>query len=112
VTAQEHEAELVVGFDVDEAIQVVELAAVVGFHVVVESVGGEVPVGLGGFAAEPIDGPVAAVVVIQPPGFGGVPVTGQRSAATAKASATASSARSMSPRKRIRVAVQRPTSRR
>ena len=53
-----------------------------------------------------------AVVVIQPPGFGGVPVTGQRSAAMANASATASSARSMSPRTRTRVAVQRPTSRR
>ena len=53
-----------------------------------------------------------AVVVIQPPGLGGTPVTGQRSAAMANASATASSARSMSPRTRISVAVQRPASRR
>ncbi len=53
-----------------------------------------------------------AVVVIQPPGFGGTPVTGHRSAAMANASATASSARSMSPRTRIKVAVQRPASRR
>src|SRR6476661_9755128 len=53
-----------------------------------------------------------AVVVIHPPGFGGMPRTGHCSAAIAKASATASSARSMSPRTRIRVAVQRPASRR
>src|SRR4051794_24233226 len=53
-----------------------------------------------------------AVVVIQPPGFGGIPRTGHCSAATANASATESSARSMSPRTRIRVAVQRPASRR
>src|SRR6187551_2523416 len=53
-----------------------------------------------------------AVVVIHPPGFGGIPRTGHCSAAIANASATASSARSMSPRTRIRVAVQRPTSRR
>src|SRR5438045_2575827 len=53
-----------------------------------------------------------AVVVIHPPGFGGMPCTGHCSAAMAKASATASSARSMSPRTRMRVAVQRPASRR
>ena len=53
-----------------------------------------------------------AVVVIQPPGLGGIPVFGQRSAAMVNASATASSARSMSPRTRINVAVQRPASRR
>ena len=53
-----------------------------------------------------------AVVTIQPPGFGGIPVRGHRSAAIANASATASSARSMLPRTRISVAVQRPTSRR
>src|SRR3954447_21228767 len=53
-----------------------------------------------------------AVVVIQPPGLGGTPWTGHCSAAMAKASATASSARSMSPRTRISVAVQRPASRR
>ena len=52
-----------------------------------------------------------AVVVIQPPGLGGIPVFGHCSAAMANASATASSARSMSPRTRIRVAVQRPASR-
>src|SRR3546814_20104069 len=53
-----------------------------------------------------------AVVVIQPPGLGGTPSVGQRSAAMANASATASSARSMSPRTRIKVAVQRPASQR
>src|SRR3954453_11396528 len=53
-----------------------------------------------------------AVVVIQPPGLGGTPPTGQRSVAIANASATESSARSMSPRTRISVAVQRPASRR
>src|SRR5260370_26093366 len=51
-----------------------------------------------------------AVVVIQPPGFGGTPWVGHCSAAMANASATASSARSMSPRTRIKVAVQRPAS--
>ena len=49
-----------------------------------------------------------AVVVIQPPGFGGIPVFGHPSAAIANASATASSARSMSPKTRIKVAVHRP----
>src|SRR3954467_10206304 len=53
-----------------------------------------------------------AVVVIHPPGFGGEPLSGQRSAAIANASATASSATSTSPRMRISVAVQRPASRR
>src|SRR6478735_7668023 len=53
-----------------------------------------------------------AVVVIQPPGLGGRPVVGHCSAAMANASATASSARSTSPRTRIMVAVQRPASRR
>src|SRR3954467_400935 len=53
-----------------------------------------------------------AGVVIQPPGLGGTPRDGHCSAARANAPATASSARSMSPRTRIRVAVQRPTSRR
>src|SRR5947208_16165098 len=53
-----------------------------------------------------------AVVTIQPPGCGGTPCCGHCSAAMAKASATASSARSMSPRTRISVAVQRPASRR
>src|SRR3954454_17479105 len=53
-----------------------------------------------------------AVGVSKPQGMGGTPCTGHCSAAMAKASATASSGRSMSPRTRIRVAVQRPTSRR
>src|SRR5439155_15560772 len=53
-----------------------------------------------------------AVVVIHPPGFGGTPWLGHCSAAIANASATASSARSMSPRTRMSVAVQRPASRR
>ena len=53
-----------------------------------------------------------AVVVIQPPGFGGNPVAGHRSVATTKASWTASSARSMSPKRRTRVATARPDSRR
>ncbi len=49
-----------------------------------------------------------AVVTIQPPGLGGRPSDGQRSTATAKASWTASSARSMSPKTRARVATARP----
>ena len=53
-----------------------------------------------------------AVVVIQPPGFSGIPSTDQRWAAIANASATASSAASTSPRTRIIVAVHRPDSRR
>ena len=51
-----------------------------------------------------------AVVVIQAPGFGGRPAAGHRSTATANASWTASSARSMSPRTRTRVATHRPYS--
>ena len=53
-----------------------------------------------------------AVVMIQPAGLGGRPVRGQRSTATAKASWTASSARSMSPRRRTRTATARAYSRR
>jgi hypothetical protein len=53
-----------------------------------------------------------AVVVTHPPGLGGMPVTGHRCAAIRNASATASSATSMSPKMRMSVAVQRPTSRR
>src|ERR1700749_4773551 len=53
-----------------------------------------------------------AVVTIHAPGLGGWPSDGHRAAATVKASWTASSAASMSPRKRIRVATQRPYSRR
>src|SRR3984957_13504890 len=49
-----------------------------------------------------------AVVTIQPPGLGGRPSDGHRSTATAKASWTASSARSMSPKTRTRVATARP----
>src|SRR5512132_3502616 len=51
-----------------------------------------------------------AVVVIQPPGLGGRPSAGHLSRATANASWTASSARSMSPTTRIRVATDRPDS--
>src|SRR5437764_15433918 len=51
-----------------------------------------------------------AVVVIQAPGLGGRPDTGHRSSATAKASWTASSAMSMSPKRRTRVATLRPDS--
>ena len=51
-----------------------------------------------------------AVVVIQPPGFGGRPDAGHRSLATTKASWTASSAMSMSPKRRTSVATQRPDS--
>src|SRR5204862_4729246 len=51
-----------------------------------------------------------AVVVIQPPGFGGRPSTGHFRRARANASWTASSARSMSPKMRISVATERPDS--
>src|SRR5215469_10073352 len=53
-----------------------------------------------------------AVVTIHAPGLGGWPSDGHLAAATVKASWTASSAASISPRKRIRVATQRPYSRR
>ena len=49
-----------------------------------------------------------AVVMIQPAGLGGTPTSGQRRTAMRNASATASSARSKSPRTRIRVASARP----
>ena len=49
-----------------------------------------------------------AVVVIQPPGFGGSPSTGHFRRAMANASWTASSAMSMSPKMRTRVATDRP----
>ena len=51
-----------------------------------------------------------AVVVIQAPGFGGSPEAGQRSVATTNASWTASSATSMSPKTRTKVATARPDS--
>src|SRR5258706_14231809 len=51
-----------------------------------------------------------AVVVIQPPGLGGRPSPGHLRRATANASCTASSARSMSPKTRIRAATDRPDS--
>src|SRR5215207_6786473 len=51
-----------------------------------------------------------AVVVIQPPGLGGTPSRGHLPRATAKASCTASSATSMSPKARIRAASDRPDS--
>src|SRR5262245_53437018 len=48
--------------------------------------------------------------MIQPAGLGGTPVEGHRCTATAKASWTASSARSMSPKCRTRTATARPYS--
>src|SRR5918993_3752450 len=51
-----------------------------------------------------------AAVVIQPPGLGGTPSRGHLPRATAKASWTASSARSMSPNAWIRAASDRPDS--
>src|SRR5438874_342360 len=51
-----------------------------------------------------------AVVVIQPPGLGGRPSRAQVRRATANASWTASSARSMSAKARIRAAIDRPDS--
>ena len=54
--------------------------------------------------------PFRAVVVIHAPGFGGTPRSGHRWMATTNASCTASSARSMSPKDRMRVATVRPYS--
>src|SRR5216683_3979542 len=51
-----------------------------------------------------------AVVVIQPPGLGGRPSRAHVRRATANASWTSSSARSMSPKARIRAAIDRPDS--
>src|SRR6478752_7538249 len=51
-----------------------------------------------------------AVVVSQPPGLGGTPVSGHRSVATTNASWAISSAMSMSPKRRTRVATTRPAS--
>src|SRR6266852_4357974 len=51
-----------------------------------------------------------AVVVIQPPGFGGRSSRGQRRSASANASWTASSAISIYPKTRIRAATDRPYS--
>src|SRR5512146_18990 len=51
-----------------------------------------------------------AVVTIHAPGLGGSPSDGHLATATVNASWTASSAASISPRKRIRVATQRPYS--
>src|SRR5215211_2847806 len=51
-----------------------------------------------------------AVVTIQPPGFGGTPVSGHLWTATTKASCTASSATSRSPKRRVRAATARPNS--
>src|SRR5690349_23543184 len=53
-----------------------------------------------------------AVVTIHAPGLGGRPSDGHLATATVNASWTASSAASISPRKRIKVATQRPYSRR
>src|SRR5207245_4583153 len=52
------------------------------------------------------------VVTIHAPGLGGWPSDGHLATARVNASWTASSAASISPRKRIRVATQRPYSRR
>ena len=49
-------------------------------------------------------------MTIQAPGLAGTPSRGQRSAAIANASWTASSARSKSPSARIRIATARPNS--
>src|SRR5947207_5384277 len=51
-----------------------------------------------------------AVIVIQPPGLGGRPSRAHARRPTANASCTASSARSMSPKARIRAAIDRPDS--
>src|SRR5215467_8566046 len=51
-----------------------------------------------------------AVVTIHAPGLGGSPSDGHLETATVNASWTASSTASISPRKRIRVATQRPYS--
>src|SRR5450756_348010 len=51
-----------------------------------------------------------AVVVIQPPGLGGMPSPGHLPRAMANATCTASSATSMSPKTRIRAATDRPDS--
>ena len=51
-----------------------------------------------------------AVITSHPPGFGGTPSRGHRSAATANASWAASSARSKSPRKPTSDASTRPHS--
>src|SRR5215216_3428030 len=51
-----------------------------------------------------------AVVTIHPPGLGGTPVAGHFWRATTKASCTASSATSRSPKRRVRVATARPNS--
>ena len=51
-----------------------------------------------------------AVVMIHPAGLGGSPARGQRRAASANASWTASSAMSMSPKTRVRTATARPYS--
>src|SRR5262245_28903666 len=51
-----------------------------------------------------------AVVVSHPPGFGGSPSDGQRSLAMRNASWAISSAMSMSPKRRTRVATTRPAS--
>src|SRR3954470_4239218 len=51
-----------------------------------------------------------AVVTIHPPGLGGTPASAQRCTAMTNASWTASSARSMSPKRRTSVATARPNS--
>src|SRR3954454_8364664 len=51
-----------------------------------------------------------AVVVSQPPGLGGTPESGHVSSAATSASPAASSARSMSPKRRTSEAIRRPYS--
>ena len=53
---------------------------------------------------------LAPVVVSQPPGLGGTPSLGHRSMATRSASPAASSAMSMSPKRRTNEATIRPYS--
>jgi hypothetical protein len=59
---------------------------------------------------QPVDRLVPPVVVIQAPGFSGMPRSGHTCIATTNASWTASSARSKSPRTRISEASARPDS--
>jgi hypothetical protein len=61
-------------------------------------------------APDAVDRAVAGVATIQAPGLRGTPSRGHRSAARTKASCTASSARSRSPRTRPRIAIERARS--
>ena len=71
MAAQEHQSQLIVRHDIDEAVEVVELGVVVAWQVVgFESEGRQVAVGAGRFASQPVDGAVA--------GGGGDPAAGVR----------------------------------